>query len=76
MDALVDDKDSKNTKLAVKQTVKILRDFLANSGSPVEFEGLSEEDLNKQLCRFWPKAKQKNGQYYKKKTLEKLKISK
>ena len=74
IEAIVDDKDSKNTKMAVKQAVNIFREFLTATGKSADFEQFSEEELNTELVRFWPNARQRNGDYYKKKTLDKLRF--
>ena len=74
IDILVDGKDSLATKNAIKQSVKLLRDFLQGKGMSIEFELLSVEDLCKVLCSFWANARRVDGTSYKKKTLQKVKF--
>ncbi len=74
IEKLVDDKDSINTQLAVKQSVRTFRDFLVECKLSANFEDYSVEELCTQLAAFWPNARTKKGELYKKKTLQKLKF--
>ena len=74
IEQLVEDKDSKNTQRAIKQSANVFREFLIENGHNSNFEDFSEVELAAQLVTFWPNARSKKGVFYKKKTMQKYKF--
>ncbi len=74
VDQLVEDKDSKNTKIAIKHSVKILRDYLVAKNQSPQFEALEKEELAKVLALFWANTRRKDGTMYKTKSMQRLKF--
>jgi hypothetical protein len=68
IETLVDNKDSENTKKATKNAITTLEAFCQET-STENPEQLSKEELDNLLLKFYPNARKKNGEYYKKSAL-------
>ena len=67
---LIDSADSKNTKYAVKYGIKIFEEFLRNVNTDLgDVNRLPNADLDKILQKFYAGCRQKNGDYYSKKSM-------
>ena len=81
IELLIEKKDSENTRKSTKNAVATLIAF-CNEISPGEsppkdvdyLEELSKEELNELLAAFYPNARKKNGENYKKSALMGLRI--
>ncbi len=65
IDALNDEKDSKNTKRAITHAVKTLRDYCISRGASPQFEDLSKADLDELLESFYMNLRKQDGELYK-----------
>ena len=68
---LVEEKDSKNTQLATKTALSILKAFCGEKypGKDQDFDKISKEELNELFVEFYPNARKKDGGNYKKTAL-------
>ena len=65
IDEIEKNKDSKNTKKVIKKSINILRAFLDEKGQDVNFEDLSNNDLDLVLKDFFANARTEKGDMYK-----------
>ncbi|CAB4003505.1 Hypothetical predicted protein, partial [Paramuricea clavata] len=61
IESMLADKDSKSTKKATKQAVKILREYCAEKELPTEFENINKVELDNLLRHFYANARKKDG---------------
>ena len=66
---LLDGIDSKNTKRQTNTAVNIFREYLTEKGLSSDFETLSDDELDKILGNFYLEMRTKNGELYKKTTM-------
>ena len=70
LEALLDNKDSKNTKTCIKSAVNILTAFGASRNILFrDLEQMSEADLCSQLKSFYAAVRSQNGDLYSKKSM-------
>jgi len=72
IEKLLNEKESKSTKSATKQAVKIPREFCLEKGVSADFEGLSKLELNQLLKQFYANARKQDGSFYTKNTLNSI----
>lgn len=70
IEAIMDNVESKNTKRQNNTAVKLLRTYLTEKNMPNEFETFSVERLDETLSKFWLEMRNKDGQMYKKTTMQ------
>lgn len=68
-ETLLDGVDSKNTKRQTNTAINIFREYLTEKNLPLEFEKLNEEELDQILANFYLEIRTKNGELYKKTTM-------
>ena len=66
---LSESKDSKNTKAATTQSVKLFRTYLAEKGHDSSFETYSSGLLNSRLRSFYAEVRHASGERYKRTTM-------
>ena len=72
---IVDAADSKNTKNAIKYSVKIFEDYLnAVQMDITRLDTLSNLELDSLLQKFYAGARQKNGSLYSKKSMSSIRF--
>lgn len=72
IESMLADKDSKSTKKATKQAVKILREYCAEKELPTEFENINKVELDNLLKHFYANARKKDGTLYSKSTMNSI----
>ena len=67
---IVDEKDSKNTKTVIKQSIGVLTTYAHARGFTLgQIEQFSSSDLAEFLRKMWPELRKVDGDYYYKKSL-------
>lgn len=66
---IVNNSAAENTKKLTRIAVNIFREYLLSKQISAEFEGLSYEELNRLLGRFYVELRNNKGEFYKKNTL-------
>ena len=69
---MLEDKDSSSTKRATKQAIKVLREYCAEKGLPIQFENSNEVELDNLLKQFYVNARKKDGTMYCKNTMNSI----
>ena len=63
------EKDAKNTRRATESAVGTFKSYLREKNLSESFESLSNDDLDKVLCKFYTEVRTENGELYKKSSL-------
>lgn len=70
--ALLNEKDSMNTKISMKVALKCFQDFLTELELPANFKDLPIDELNKSLKSFYVGARKTYGNLFKKSALKNI----
>lgn len=66
---LVINSEAENTKILTRKAVNIVREYLLSNQISTEFEGLSCEELDRLLGRFYVELRNNKGEMYTKKPI-------
>lgn len=69
LNAILQEKDSKNTKRNTKTSVSIFRSYLSSKSLDINFELYDKPTLDETLTKFYAEVRQANGEEYKKSSL-------
>ena len=67
---IVENAESENTKRLTKQSVKMFKEYLAAKNLDRNFEQYEPDQLDQTLSKFYAEIRDKNGQMYKRTTLQ------
>ena len=62
---LLSNKDSKNTQKSTKIAANLLRDYLREKNSDINFEDLDKSSLAAILAKFYVEVRKRDGDFYK-----------
>ena len=70
IDKIMDNAEAKNTKRQTNTAVTLLRQYLTPRNMPTDFESFGIEQLDDVLSTFYLEMRNKNGERYKKTTMQ------